>query len=173
MSNKVTLDEFESTGDPMLDDNFEIIFSGMPGGLDGAKSLRIHVKTAVLPGVTIDEVMKEAFGYQLRYAGRKTWSGSFQLELNENHEAKILKLLRKWSQIMRSTSKGTGKFKKEYAATATMNILDQTGAVVDTTEIRGVWPSQVPDYQFSGAAQAIPCSVDFKFDYTVDDDDTA
>lgn len=168
MSNKVTLDEFESTGDPMLDDNFEIIFSGLPGGLDGAKTLRIHVKTAVLPGTTIEEVMKEAFGYQLRYAGRKTWSGSFQIELNENHEAKILKLLRSWSQIMRHTKTGTGKFKKEYAATATMNLLDQTGAVVDTTEIRGVWPGQVPDYSFSGSAQAIPCSVDFKFDYTLE-----
>lgn len=171
MSNKVTLAEFESTGDPMLDDNFEIIFSGLPAGLE-SKTLRLHVKTAVLPGSTIEEVIKEAFGYQLRYAGRKTYSGSFQIELNENHEGKILKLLRKWHNIMRSTKKGTGKFKKEYAALATMNILDQTGAVIDTTEIRGVWPGPVPDYQFSGAAQAVPCSVDFKFDYTITEQDT-
>lgn len=40
---KVTMDEFESTGDPMLDDNFEIIFSKLPvNGQDGAKSLHSH-----------------------------------------------------------------------------------------------------------------------------------
>ena len=89
MGNKVTLSEFESTGDPMLDDNYEIIFSNLPDGIE-AKTFRIHNKTATLPGCTVAEVVKEAFGYQLRYAGQKTWSGSFSLELNENAEAKIL-----------------------------------------------------------------------------------
>lgn len=169
---KVTMDEFESTGDPMLDDNFEIIFSKLPvNGQDGAKSLRIHTKSGTLPGMSLEEVMKEAFGYQLRYAGRKTWSGSFQLEFNENHEAKILKILRAWAALIKSTKRGTGKFKKDYAAVATFRILDQEGKVVDETTIKGVWPSQVPDYQFSGAAQAVPCSVDFKFDYTLSKDD--
>lgn len=169
---KPTYAEFESTGDPMLDDNFEIIFSNLPvNGMDGAKSLRIHTKTGVLPGHTIDEVLKEAFGYQLRYGGRKTFSGSFQLEFNENHEAKILKILRKWSNKIRKTKTGLGSFKKEYAAVATFRLLDQTGALVDESQIKGVWPGQIPDYQFSGTAQAVPCSVDFKFDYIETDED--
>jgi hypothetical protein len=169
---KPTLDEFESTGDPMLDDNFEIIFSNLPvDGMDGAKSLRIHTKTGTLPGATIEEVIKEAFGYQLRYAGRKTFSGSFQMEFNENHQAKILKIMRKWHAKIRTTKTALGRFKKEYAATVTFRLLDQTGAMVDETTIKGVWPGQVPDYQFSGAAQAVPCSIDFKFDYILTDAD--
>lgn len=172
MSNKVTLEEFESTGDPLLDDNFEIIFSGMPSNIsEGNSALRIHTKTGVLPGTTIEDLMKEAFGYQLRYAGRKTWSGSFTLELNENHEAKMLKILRKWHKVARKTRTATGELKSGYAATATFNILNNDGSVLDTTTIVGVWPSQVPDYQFGGVAQAVPCSVEFKFDYTLDDDD--
>lgn len=172
MSNKVTLEEFESTGDPLLDDNFEIIFSGMPSDIsDGNTSLRIHTKTGVLPGTTIEDLMKEAFGYQLRYAGRKTWSGSFTVELNENHEAKMLKILRKWHKTIRKTKTATGELKKGYAAEVTFNILNNDGSVLDTTTIVGVWPSQVPDYQFGGVAQAIQCSVEFKFDYTKDDDD--
>lgn len=170
MGNKVTLSEFESTGDPMLDDNYEIIFSNLPDGLD-AKTFRIHSKTATLPGCTIADVVKEAFGYQLRYAGQKTWSGSFSMELNENSEAKILKTLRKWLKVPRGTKVSSGKYKKNYGATVTFNILNQEGEVVDTTTIMGVWPSQVPDYQFGGTGQAIPCSVEFKFDYTLDEDD--
>jgi hypothetical protein len=85
--------------------------------------------------------------------------------------AKILKILRAWAALIKSTKRGTGKFKKDYAAVATFRILDQEGKVVDETTIKGVWPSQVPDYQFSGAAQAVPCSVDFKFDYTLSKDD--
>lgn len=172
MSNKVTLAEFESTGDPMLDDNFEIIFSNLPSVIsDGANVFRIHTKTGTLPGVTIDEVLKEAFGYQIRYAGRKNFSGSFSLEFNENREGALLKRLRKWSKLMRGTKESTGKLKKEYAASVTFNILDQDGSIVDTSTIYGVWPGQVPDYQFSGSAQAIPCTVDFKFDYVLDEDD--
>ena len=47
MSEKVTLEEFESTGDPMLDDNFEIIFSKLPvNGQAGVKVSADAVKAA-------------------------------------------------------------------------------------------------------------------------------
>ena len=58
MSEKVTLEEFESTGDPMLDDNFEIIFSKLPvNGQDGAKSLRICGESGKSPvGIKEEEL---------------------------------------------------------------------------------------------------------------------
>lgn len=89
------------------------------------------------------------------------------MEFNEKPRSQDSQNLRAWAALIKSTKRGTGKFKKDYAAVATFRILDQEGKVVDETTIKGVWPSQVPDYQFSGAAQAVPCSVDFKFDYTL------
>lgn len=163
---KVTLDEFLSTGDPLLDDNFELIISNPPvGGSEFARSLRIMCKTGVKPGSTINEVLKEAFGYQARYAGNKIWSGSLQTEFNENSEMAIYGPLEEWHELIRSTKQGTGKFKKEYAVKATMRIFRQDGTTVYEATIHGLWPKVVPDLNFTGAAQAIPVQIDWSFDY--------
>lgn len=163
---KVTLDEFLSTGDPLLDDNFELLISNPPvGGTNFARSLRIMCKTGVKPGTTINEVLKEAFGYQARYAGNKIWSGSLQTEFNENSEMAIYKPIEEWHEKIRATKTGLGVFKKEYAVKAKMRIFKQDGSVALECDIFGLWPKQVPDLQFSGGAQAVPVQVDWSFDY--------
>ena len=75
MAGKLTYEEVTSIGDPLLDDNFEIIFSGVPSQVGDASTFRLFCKTGVLPGYTLDEVLQEAFGHTLRFAGKKTFSG--------------------------------------------------------------------------------------------------
>jgi hypothetical protein len=163
---KVTLEEFAETGDPLLDDNFEFLIPNPPvGGTEGARTLRLFCKTGVKPGSTIEEVLKEAFGHQLNYAGRKIFSHALSTEYNENAEMAVYKDLEAWHNLIRATQTQTGAVKAEYAVKAIFRIFNMDGSVVKEYNIYGVWPKQVPDLQFSGAAQAVPVSIEWSFDY--------
>lgn len=163
---KVTLDEFASTKDPLLDDNFEFLIPSPPvGGSDYARTLRLMCKTGVKPGSTLEEVLKEAFGHQLNYAGRKIFSHTLSTEYNENSEMAVYKQLEAWHDFVRATQTQLGSRKADYAVKAIFRIFDMDGSVVAEYNIFGVWPKQVPDLQFSGAAQAVPVSIEWSFDY--------
>lgn len=163
---KVTLDEFSSTKDPLLDDNFEFLIPNPPvGGTEYARTLRLMCKTGVKPGSTLEEVLKEAFGHQLNYAGRKIFSHALSTEYNENSEMEVYSALEAWHTLVRATQTQLGAKKAEYAVKAIFRIFDMDGSVVKEYNIFGVWPKVVPDLQFSGSAQAVPVSIEWSFDY--------
>lgn len=164
---KVTLTEFSSTGDPLLDDNFELLLNvpDAVGGTSYTSMLRIQCKTGVKPGSTVEDILKEAFGFQLNYAGRKTFTHSFSTEFNENAEMAVYKPLEKWHDLIRATETQLGAVKSEYATKAIFRIFKQDGSIAGEYEIFGVWPKQVPDLSFNGTAQAIQVSIEWSFDY--------
>jgi len=163
---KVTLEEFAETGDPLLDDNFEFLIPNPPvGGTEGARTLRLFCKTGVKPGSTIEEVLKEAFGHQLNYAGRRIYSHSMSTEYNENNEMVVYKLLEEWADKIKDVKTQLGTFKKEYGAKGLFRIFKLDGTVAAEYDIYGCWPKQVPDLQFNGTAQAVPVQIEWSFDY--------
>lgn len=167
---KVTFDDMTTIGDPLMDDNFEIIFSKLPSAAGAAATFRLFCKTGVLPGYTLDEVLQEAFGHALRFAGKKTFSGSISIEFNENSDMKIYKQLKAWGDFVKATKTQLGAFKKDYAGKATINVFKQDGSTSQTFEVQNIWPGQLPDLSFSGGAQAMTISVDFKYDIVLDSD---
>lgn len=164
---KVTLTEFSSTGDPLLDDNFELLFSvpAAVGGTSYTSMLRIQCKTGSKPGSTVETIMKEAFGFQLNYAGRKTFTHTFSTEFNENAEMAVYKPLESWHNLIRDTETQLGAVKADYAVKAIFRIFKQDGSIAAEYEIFGVFPTQVPDIQFGGTGQSIPVQVEWSFDY--------
>lgn len=163
---KVTLDEFTSTKDPLLDDNFEFLVPNPPvGGSEYARVLRLFCKTGVKPGSTLEEVLKEAFGHQINYAGRKIYSHSISTEYNENSEMAVYKTLEDWHEFARATQTQLGAKKEDYAVKAIFRVFDLDGSVAAEYNIFGVWPKQVPDLSFSGAGQAVQVSIEWSYDY--------
>lgn len=166
---KVNLDEAISIADPLLSDNFELVFPNLPAPVAAAnaiESLRIQCRTAIKPGFTLEEVLVEVFGHTIRHAGRKTVSGSMSVEYVENSQMNVYTPLEQWSDACRSFQTQAGLLKAEYAVPATFRIFSQDGTtVVAEYEITGVWPKTVPDLNFDGqSAQAIPVAVEFSFD---------
>jgi hypothetical protein len=164
---KVTLDEFTSVGDPLLSDAFEIIIPNLPTGLNsqGGRFFRLQCKTFTKPGATLEEVLQEAYGHTLRYAGRKTFSGSISSEFVENSQMRMYTVLEDWVNVTRSTEFQLGLFKREYSVTATINIFDQKGAITYAGELRGFFPKGLQDISFDGTAAAVPVNCDFSYDH--------
>lgn len=163
---KVTLTELKTVGDPLLSDSFEILLPTLPTGLnsEGGRNFRIQCKTFVKPGQTIEEVLQEAHAHTLRYAGRKTFTGSISIEFVENADLRIHRLCEDWMNLERTTEEQRGLFKEEYAVTAVLNIFDNKGATKVTYEIYGFWCKNVQDISFDGMGTALPVNAEFAFD---------
>lgn len=160
-----TLDEVLDVPDPMLNDNFELEITKVPGGGDG-RQLRIQCKSGVKPGMTLGEIEVELFGHKVKHAGRKTFSGTMQISFVEAHDGRIVKQLEGWSETARATDTQTGSFKADYSTTATLTIYDQTGNAALVYEIYGVWPTEVADYQFDGSGGSnLTNDATFSYDY--------
>lgn len=164
---KPTLDEAISIGDPLLSDNYELIFGSLPDvlGSEVSRALRIQCRTATKPGMTIEEVLVEVFGHTVRHAGKNTMTGSMAIEYAENSEMAIYRPLEAWVNYCRSHETQLGAFKEDYAVDAEFKILKQDGSVAATYKVKGVWPKTVPDLSFDGSSsQALPVAVEFSFD---------
>ncbi|SBV38395.1 hypothetical protein BN7874_215 [Phage NCTB] len=164
---KPTLDDAINIGDPLLSDNFELIFAELPSDVDSSATevFRVQCKTATKPGITIEEVLVEVFGHTVRHAGKSTVTGSMAVEFVENSEMATYTPLKQWCTFCRDHSTQLGNFKEDYAKNGTFRIFKQDGSIAKEFTIVNCWPKTVPDMSFDGSSsQAIPVPVEFAFD---------
>ena len=162
---KVTLDEAYSLLDPMLNDNFELLFTDIPGGGDG-RQLRIQCLGAALPGASLQTVEVELFGHKLIFAARKTFSHSMTVALHEVYDARTYQALKDWAAVGRATQTQTGGFHDAYMRTAELTVFDQTGADAARWNIHRMFPTEISEYQFEGSGgQALRQDATFAYGY--------
>lgn len=164
---KTTLQEFEgSLQDPLLSDNYKVIIP-TPQSMQGAdnKPMSIQIKSAAKPGMNIEQQLTEVFGHALRYAGRKTFTGTWSVNYQESADLKITNFIEAWVNSIRGTDTQIGSNKDEYAVKVTFQILDNKDQVVASYDIHGVWPTAVPELPMEQSGQALEISAEFSFDY--------
>lgn len=162
---KVTLNETYSLPDPMLNDNYDIVFTDIPGGGDG-RQLRIQCLSASLPGATLQTVEVELFGHKLIYAARKTFSHQMTVALHEVYDGRTYVSIKNWMALGRATQTQTGGFSDAYMRTALLTIYDQTGAAAMSWNIHRMFPTELPEYAFEGAGgAALRCDAQFAYGY--------
>lgn len=162
---KPTLSEVYDIRDPMLNDNFDFSIANIPGNGIDSRKFTVQCKSAVKPGMTIDQVEMALFGHKVRHAAKKTFSGTFTIEAYENSKGEFSKGLENWAEVIRGTDTQHGAFKVNYARNALLTAYDQTGAVIAVWEIENVWPTEIPEEQFDGeGGTAITLSVTFAYD---------
>lgn len=161
---KPSLDDIMDIKDPMLNDNFDFTFASIPGGGD-RRQFTVQCKTAVKPGMTMQEVEVELFGHVVSHAAKKVFSKTFTLEIVENNKGDIAKALEQWMELIRGTDTQHGEFKAKYAVKGVLKIYNQKGDVAAEYEIKNCWPSEIPESQFDGTGGAlITISPTFKYD---------
>lgn len=162
---KPSLDDVLNVGDPMLNDNFDLIFIRVPGGGD-QRTLRVQCKSGVKPGMSVQQAEMELFGHKTVHAARKTFSNSMSISFHESYDGIINTTLEDWSEMCRETDTQSGNFKRDYATNAVLTIYDQTGAEALSYTIYNIWPTEVPDAQFDGAGgTAMTVDATFAYDY--------
>lgn len=163
---KVTLDEvLDYVGDPLLSDNFEIIFPELPAGVGDARVLRVQCKTASKPGTEVEQQLVELFGHATAHAGRKTYTRQLAISLQESDQMVIHDILENWHEAIRGTQTQLGMLKSEYAVPMKFIVYRQNGEVAKTYNVENVWPTQNPETSFDQSGQALEVQAQFSFDY--------
>lgn len=168
---KPNLNDVLGVHDPMLSDNFDLVFDRIPGDPEGPGSVRdftIQCKTAVKPGSTIAEVEVELFGHKVMHGAKRTWTNDMSIVFVEDANGIITKTLENWLEKIRAAETQHGSFKKDYTAKATFTIYDQEGEAKAVYDIINCWPSDAQELSFEGAGgQALEASATFKFDHVI------
>ncbi len=151
--------------DPMLSDNYQVLFGNLPLGLS-SRSLLVQCRTASKPGLTINNVEVQLFGHTVEHASNLTYGHDMTIEYVENRSAEISNILESWSKMTRNPATQMGGYKSEYAVNAVFTIFDQKGNAVRKYQVYNLWPNQLPDLSFDGqASNLITLSVTFKYDW--------
>lgn len=162
---KVTLNETYSLPDPMLNDNYDIVFTDIPGGGNG-RQLRIQTLSAALPGATLQTVEVELLGHKLIYAARKTFSHQMTVALHEVWDGRTYVAIKGWMALGRATQTQTGGFSADYMRTAVLTIYNQKGDPAMAWNIHRMFPTELPEYAFEGSGgQALRCDAQFAYGY--------
>jgi hypothetical protein len=168
MAGKPNLYSILTIADPMLSDNFELIFPTVPSlsGSGNTESLRLQCKTATKPGMTLEQVTYDLFGHTVEFGGRLTYSHTMTVEFVENWQGTITRNLENWLEMCRTHQSQHGHFKAQYVSTATLNIYNQVGDISLAYKIFNMFPTEIPELSFDGsAATALSLSATFSFDY--------
>lgn len=166
---KPTLTQVLKVHDPMLADNFDMVFEkvvGNPEGPASIENLTVQCKTAVKPGSQMAEVEVELFGHKVMHGAKRTWSNDMQIEFVEDANGMITKTMENWLEQIREIETQHGHFKKDYATNAKFTIYDQEGESQAEYKIHNIWPADVSELSFDGSGgQALNTQVSFKFDH--------
>lgn len=165
---KPALTDVLTIADPMLSDNFMLLFGTVPSilGTGNSHILQLSCKTATKPGMTVEQVTYDLFGHTVEFAGRLTYSHTMSVEYVENWQGSITRTLENWIEMSRGHLTQSGNFKAQYAVPATLTIYDQTGNISLQYQIYNMFPTEVPDLSFDGSsATALSLSANFSYDF--------
>jgi hypothetical protein len=173
---KPNLQSVLTIADPMLSDNFELLFGTVPSvnGSGNTQALLLQCKTVVKPGMTIEQVTYDLFGHTVEFAGRLTYSHTMAIEFVENWQGTITRTLENWMSVARDPITQHGALKAQYTSDAILNIYNQLGNVSLSYKIINMFPTEIPDLSFDGSAStALSVSATFSYDrYIVVQDNT-
>lgn len=163
---KPQLVDMFSLPDVLLQDNFNMYFTSAPVLSDSeVRQLRLQCMSTSLPGRTLEEAVAALFGYQIRFAGRNTTSGTFNVTYIETRSLHINRVLKRWTDLCRSKLTGHGVSKQFYAGRAVIELLSESGQIAGEMELINVWPETLPEVTLDGSATGIiQMGCTFKFD---------
>lgn len=167
---KFSLGDISSTLlDPLLSDNFKLVFANLPTIFStpaNTTALNIQCKNVTKPGVTLNSAPAQLFGHEIEFATNKTFSHDMSVTYIENRDMQIHTILDEWCEYIRGTQTQHGNFKADYARDATLFVYDQRGAKIKEFIIVNCFPTSVPETSFDGSSSNIlEVAVTFKYDF--------
>lgn len=162
---RATLADVESI-DPLLNNNFDLTISPVPGGGDG-RALRISCLGTTIPPTTLLEAELELHGFKFVYVAGVSEGNELQIALQEHGDFRIYNIIREWQKKCKTYKTQSGATAPEYKATGVINIYNSVGEIAQTFNIYGLWPKENPETELTGEQQGtlVRRDVQFAFDW--------
>ncbi len=162
---RTSLESVLSLQDPAQSWNFDLFLPSIPGS-SNTRNLTFSCMTTVLPGMNLDVVEVPLHGVQLDFAGRATYSRTFNATFLEMRDWGTREMFRRWRESIRSWDNNSGSFASAYKVTADLVVYNDIPQPVRTIRVFGVWPEQIADIQLDGgASNVVTTEITFHYDF--------
>lgn len=124
---------------------YSVIIAGQPG-FDGLEFL---CKGTQLPASTVGAIEVPFKGRQLKVAGNRTYADWTITVLNDVDFA-VRKGAESWMDIINGPASNVGAVEiGDYMQDATVQQLDQTGAIIYTYQFKDIWPTEIGEIELA------------------------
>jgi hypothetical protein len=163
-----SLNDAQAVADPAQSWNFDLFLPSIPGS-SSTSALTWKCMSSGLPGFAFDKVLVPLHGIELVYAGRKTFTHSFQSVFMEASDWSTRSQFYAWSESMRSWVNNTGTFASSYKVNGQLVVYNDLPQVSRTITCMGMWPETVADVALNGAqSDLVSLDITWSFDYLTD-----
>ena len=163
---------YSSTLEPLRKNRWIMQFTTIPGN-GNVEALAFAAHTGTRPSVSYNVGEFQRLNERFYVAGKPTWAElamSFYdyIPGSGENQSSASDILWNWNQIVYSPITGAMGFKKEYATSATLAMLDPSGGVVEVWNIFYCWPMNITWGDLSADDDTLAeISVTFRFDYAI------
>lgn len=164
---RTSLQDIQSTQDPLLAYNFDIILPPLPGG-GSNRQLTIRCQSTTIPESQLEQTSVEAHGIKLNFAGRRTWTGTWSATFFETRTNSTRDAIVAWQELARSWIGNAGTYKSVYSIPVEIVLYDDLPQVIRRIKMVGVFPTDTGAPSFDYTATVVTYQVQFSFDYTED-----
>lgn len=161
------LQEVQSVLDVLQTWNWDLVIPTIPGASD-TRALTYKCISTSIPGSSIEQVGLEAHGVKLNFAGRRTWSGSWEATFVETRDGNTRALFIAWMELIRSWENNTGSYKSQYSVPVELSLYDDLPQVVRAIKLIGAFPTAVGDVSLDQTSGIVQYAITFSYDYTTE-----
>ena len=148
----ITFSQFDALPDVLANDRFEILLAAPGGG--SAQDLSVRCQQVSVPQEIFDVMLIGIQGFEFNFRGRHTFDKTINATFVETTDGAVTKNIATWMQTVGGTESGSGKTKKNYSVTGTLNVFDQSGQTAMAITLNNCWPHDAPSTQLDGSQTA-------------------
>lgn len=167
MAFRPQLQEYKSVGDPIMSGDFYLLIPTIPGSSD-SRRMSYKIVSTNLPGSQIEQMQLEIGARRFNFAGRRTYSGSWNSTIIETADATTRADLLGWMNICRPYANGNGTYRNEYAQRAELRVYDAANNLAISQTILALFPLSVDDADLSQGSNILQYNVTWSFDEVIE-----
>lgn len=161
---RVSLQNMAATKDPLQTWNWEVVFPRIPGAAD-SRILTVRATATAAPGSQIEQAPWEGHGRKLNFAGRRTYTGTWDCTFVDARDSSTFKTLSGWADTTRPYVEGKGAYKEEYATTVEVTMYDAADNPSRYIKLRNCFITNIADVSLDQSSTVMTMQVTLSFDW--------
>ena len=167
----VQIEKVRALTDPLKVFQFKMSISPIPKIVTGISGdeLSLRCTATELPGSTVEQAVVSLGGYDVRYAGRRVYSGSWPVTIIESANADMIKFFELWQALCNDPVTGVQQPSTIYKANGIIELYTGENDIKHRRRIQGIFPTEVNAIGLDmSSSDAAKLEIQFSYDYYQD-----
>jgi hypothetical protein len=167
----IAIEKVRALTDPLKIFQFKMSISPIPKIVTGVNGdeLSLRCTATELPGSTVEQSTISLGGYDVRYAGRRLYSGTWPVTIIESMNADMIKFFELWQSLCNDPVLGVQQSSAIYKVNGIIELYTGENTVTHRRRIQGIFPTEVNAIGLDmSSSDAAKLEVSFSYDFYQD-----